>query len=332
MRKLAAILFASFFLVSLALAAAAPARAQSSGKVWRLGVLTLPTSLASPIYQTFPQVVFPELAKRGFVEGQNLVIEMRIGPPDKLPELARELVATRPDAVIAVSAWAIRAVKEASSTMPIIGSFIGEDPIAAGFAASLARPGGSITGIVMLAPELDAKRLDVLHVAVPKAHRIGALIRSMQLDGRNFEEVKKAASQMNLDLLTFYAPASEEFPAAFLSMREAGVEALAIASVPEFASNAAALAALALDARLPTVCEWDWMAQEGCLLGYGPDFVELRRRTADYVVRIFHGAPPGELPLEQPTHFKFSVNLKTAGALGLAIPPSILARADEVIE
>ena len=114
--------------------------------------------------------------------------------------------------------------------------------------------------------------------------------------------------------------------------RRVGQYALAIASVPEFASNAAALAALALDARLPTVCEWDWMAQEGCLLGYGPDFVELRRRTADYVVRIFHGAPPGELPLEQPTHFKFSVNLKTAGALGLAIPPSILARADEVIE
>ena len=158
MRKLAAILFASFFLVSLALAASAPAQAQSSGKVWRLGVLTLPTSLASPIYQTFPQVVFPELAKHGFVEGQNLVIEMRIGPPDKLPELARELVATRPDAVIAVSAWAIRAVKEASSTMPIIGSFIGEDPIVTGFAASLAHPGGSITGIVMLAPKLDAKR------------------------------------------------------------------------------------------------------------------------------------------------------------------------------
>jgi putative ABC transport system substrate-binding protein len=332
MRRSAAIFFAIFFLVSVALAAAVPARAQSSGKVWRLGVLTLPTSLASPIYQTFPQVVFPELAKRGFVEGANLVIEMRIGPPDKLPELARELVATRPDAVIAVSAWAIRAVKEASSTTPIIGSFIGEDPIATGFAASLARPGGSITGIVMLAPELDAKRLDVLHQAVPQARRIAALIRSMQLDGRNLGEVEKAASQLNLDLLTFYAAAPEEFPAAFAKMREAGVQALEIVSVPEFASNAAALAALALDARLPTVCEWDWMAREGCLLGYGPDFVELRRRTADYVVRIFHGASPGELPLEQPTHFKFAVNLKTASALGLAILPSVLARADEVIE
>jgi putative ABC transport system substrate-binding protein len=137
---------------------------------------------------------------------------------------------------------------------------------------------------------------------------------------------------LNLDLLTFYAPTPEEFPTAFASMREAGVEALAIASVPEFASNAAALAALALEARLPTVCEWDWMARDGCLLGYGPDFVELRRRTADYVVRIFHGASPGELPLEQPTHFKFTVNLKTADALGLAIPPPILARTDEVIE
>jgi putative ABC transport system substrate-binding protein len=112
-------------------------------------------------------------------------------------------------------------------------------------------------------------------------------------------------------------------------MREASMEALAIASVPEFAGNAATLA---IASHLPTICEWDWMAREGCLLGYGPDFAELRHRTADYVVRIFRGASPGELPMEQPTHFKFTVNLKTANALGLTVPPSILARADEVIE
>jgi putative ABC transport system substrate-binding protein len=115
-------------------------------------------------------------------------------------------------------------------------------------------------------------------------------------------------------------------------MREAGAQALAIASVPEFAGNAAALAEQALASHLPTVCEWDWMARDGCLLGYGPDFTDLKRRTADYVVRIFRGASPGELPMEQPTHFKFTVNLKTAAALGLSLPPAILARADEVIE
>ena len=133
-----------------------PALAQGSGKVWRLGVLTLPTSTTSPVFETFRSVVFPELVKQGYVEGGNLVVEIRVGAPDELPELARELVATRPDVVIAVSSWAIDAVRQASPTTPIVGSFIGIDPIAAGYATSLARPGSNITGIVMLAPELDA--------------------------------------------------------------------------------------------------------------------------------------------------------------------------------
>jgi putative tryptophan/tyrosine transport system substrate-binding protein len=328
MRRVAPI----WFLVSVALVAAAPALAQNSGKIWRLGVLTLPTSTSSPVFETFRSVVFPELAKQGYVEGGNLVVEIRVGAPDKLPELARELVANRPDVVIAVSSWAIDAVRQASPTTPIVGSFIGIDPIAAGYATSLARPGSNITGIVMLAPELDAKRVDVLHQAIPWVRRIAALARSKRLEAASLAEMEKAATQIGLELLTFYAATPEEFPPAFAKMRETGVQALAIASVPEFAGNAAALAAQALASHLPTVCEWDWMAQEGCLLGYGPDFAELRRRTADYVVRIFRGAAPGELPMEQPTHFKFTVNLKTATALGLTVPPSILARADEVIE
>jgi putative ABC transport system substrate-binding protein len=328
MRRLAAI----SLLVSVAFAPVAPTLAQSSDKVWRLGVLTLPTGASSPVFETFRSVVFPELATQGYVEGRNLAIEIRVGAPDKLPELARELVATRPDVVIAVSSWAVRAVQEASQTTPIVGSFIGVDPIAAGFATSLARQGSNITGIVMLAPELDGKRVDVLHQTVPSARRIAALARSRQLEASNLAEMEKAAIQADLELITFYAAAPEEFPAAFVKMREAGVEALAISSVPEFAGNAATLAAEAIASRLPTVCEWDWMAHEGCLLGYGPDFAELRRRTTYYVVQIFRGASPGELPLEQPTHFKFTVNLKTAAALGLTIPPAILARADEVIE
>ena len=328
MRPLAAI----SFLVSVALVAAAPTLAQTSSKVWRLGVVTLPTSTSSPVFETFRSVVFPELAKQGYVEGSNLVVEIRVGAPDKLPELARELVATRPDSVIAVSSWGVSAVQQASHTTPIVGSFIGVDPIAAGFATSFARPGSNITGVVMLAPELDGKRVDVLHQTVPWVRRIAALARSKQLEASNLDEMEKAATQANLELLTFYAAAPEEFSSAFAKMREAGVEALAIASVPEFAGNATTLAALAIASRLPTVCEWDWMAQEGCLLGYGPDLVELRRRTADYVVRIFRGAAPGELPMEQPTHFKFTVNLKTAKELGFTVPPAILARADEVIE
>src|SRR5260370_36333956 len=141
----------------VALLGAPIGRAQESGRIYRLGVLTLPTSTSSPVFQTFYSVVFPELAKQGYVEGGNLVVEIRVGTPDKLPELARELVATRPDAVIAVSSWAIDAVRQASHTIPIVGSFIGIDPIAAGYATSLARPGENVTGIVMLAPELAGK-------------------------------------------------------------------------------------------------------------------------------------------------------------------------------
>jgi putative ABC transport system substrate-binding protein len=325
MRRLSAACITSL----LALAATAPALAQSSEKVWRLGVLT--PSGTGPAFETFHSVVFPALAKQGFVEGRNLIIEMQVGAQDKLPALARELVATRPDAVVAVGSSAVKAVKHASSTTPVVASFIG-DPIADGFAASLARPGGTVTGMVMLAPELDAKRLDILHEAVPQVHRIAVLARDRESKALNLVEMTKAAAQTRLELDIFYAAAVPEFPAAFAQMREAGMQALAIVSAPEFASNAAVLAALALGARLPTVCEWDWMARDGCLLGYGPDFTELRRQTADYVVRIFRGASPGELPMEQPTHFKFTINLKTATALGLSVPPVLLARADEVIE
>jgi ABC-type uncharacterized transport system substrate-binding protein len=244
-----------------------PALAQSAEKVWRLGVLT--PALSGEPFDTFRTVVLPELAKDGFVEGRNLVLEVRGANIEKLSELARELAATRPDAVVAVTSGAIRAVRQASPTMPIVGSFIGDDPIDNGFAASFARPGGTVTGIVMLPPELDGKRVHVLHEAVPSARRIAALTRSARLEGASLVEMRKAAAQIGLDLVPFAAANPQDFSGVFRAMREANVEALAIASVAEFAANASSLAALALQANLPTVCEWDWMARDGCLLGYG---------------------------------------------------------------
>jgi putative ABC transport system substrate-binding protein len=318
-------------LLSLAaLFAAVPALAQSSQKVWRVGVLT--TGSAGPAFESFRTQTLPELAKQGFVEGKNLIVDFRAGTQEQLPERARELVGTGPDAVIAVSVWAIRAVQQASRSIPIIAAFSGEDPVAAGFAASLARPGGQVTGIVVLAPELSAKRLQVLHDAVPIAKRIAVLARSAQLDGPSIAETEKAAERSGLNLSKFYAPSPANYASVFTVMREGGMQALVTEPAPEFATNAAALASLALQSHLPTVCEWDWMARDGCLLGYGADMDELRRRTADYVVQIFHGISPGNLPMEQPTHFKFAINLRTAKDLRLMIPPAILARADEVIE
>jgi putative ABC transport system substrate-binding protein len=302
--------------------------AQVADKVYRLGVL----SPGSGPVERMRRTTLPELARLGFSEGRNIVLEIRLGTRDQLPQLAEELAATRPDAVIAVSGSAIRAMRQAAAATPIVGAFIGEDPIAAGFAASLAHPGGTVTGIVMLAPELDAKRLYLLHEAVPAGRRIGALAVNTARDAPNTTAIKEAAERAGIELLVFYGAQSEDYPSAFAEMRRAGVDALEIVSAPELYTDASRLAALALETGMPTMCEWAEMARSGCLLGYGPDYIELQNRVANYVARIFRGAAPGELPIEGPTHYEFTVNLKTAKALGLSIPPSILARADEVIE
>jgi putative ABC transport system substrate-binding protein len=302
--------------------------AQSTNKIYRLGVL----SPSAGSFEGMRSTTFPELARLGFIEGRNLVVKARFGTTEQLPALARELAATRPDVVLAVTGAAIRALRQEAGSTPIVGSFIGEDPVIAGFAKNLAHPGSNVTGVVMLAPELDAKRLDLLHEVVPGARRIAALAVSAQRDAPNLAAMREVASRDGVELLPFYAATPGEYPTAFAAMRSAGADALQIVSAPEFFSDARTLAALAVDAKLPTICEWRSMAVDGCLVGYGPDFAALLRRTADYVARIFRGAAPGELPIEGPTRFEFAVNLKTAKALGLTVPQSTLARADEVIE
>jgi putative tryptophan/tyrosine transport system substrate-binding protein len=308
---------ASMFLLASA------SSAQIGDKVFRLGVLT-----AGNI-NNIRDVTVPTLAKQGFIEGRNLIIDARIGAVEELPELARAMVAQRPDAIIAVGA-AIAAAKAASSTVPIVMSFSGQDPVAAGFAESLAHPGGNITGLVMLAPELDAKRLSLLHEALPEARRIAILgVRPEQ--GAQIA-VRAVGAKMGIDLFTLYAKYPADYPAAFAEMRRQGAKAVVILSAPEFNANATTLAALAIEAGLPTVCEWRSMAERGCLLGYGPSLTELRRQTADYVVRIFKGEVASELPIEGPTHFEFVVNSNTARRLGIELSPNLLVRADEVIE
>jgi putative ABC transport system substrate-binding protein len=306
---------------------AAPAAFAQSDKVFRLDFLS---PSAGSVSQKMRATMFPELARLGFIEGRNLVVEARLGPLEQLPALACDLATWQPDAVIAVSPPAIRAMRDASATIPIVGGFIGEDPIAAGFAASLAHPGGTVTGIVMLAPELDAKRLQLLYDAVPGSRRIAVL--AVNRGASTLAALEEAAKQIGVDFLPFNAATPDDYRSAFAGMRQAGADALEITSSAEFASNASALAALAIESRLPTICEWAEMARSGCLLGYGPDFDELERQVAGYAARIFRGAGPGELPIEEPTHFRLAVNLKTATALGLTIPQSVLARADEVIE
>ena len=304
------------------------ARAQQAGKVQRLGVLT--PSAAS--MASIRSVTFGELAKSGYVEGQNLFVHSLIGTAMQMPELARALIAGNPDVVIAVSDIAIAAIKAVSGSVPIVMSFGTGDPVAAGFAASITHPGGNITGVTMRAPETNAKRLTLLHEAIPKARRIAALTVSADRYEIILREMRSAAASAGVDLLTFSAETAGAYPATFTAMRSAGAQALLIVSAPEFNRDAEILAALAIEAKLPAVCEWSHMAAQGCLFGYGPNQIELRRRTADYVVRILRGTPPGDIPIEGPTRFSFTVNLKTAERIGVDLPTGVLLRADEVIE
>jgi putative ABC transport system substrate-binding protein len=306
---------------------AASALAQAPDRLYRIAFI----SPSEATIEDMRKYQLPELARFGFVEGRNLTLTTHVGPPARMPELAPEVIATKPDVVIAVSSVAILAVKEASSTVPIVMSFIGEDPIEKGVANSFARPGGSVTG-AMLAAQMDGKRASLLHEFVPAARRIAILTGRPPRHTEGAAEAQRVARGLGLETDVFHADEPADYAGAFAGMRKASSEALVIISAPDFFRDAALLSRLALEAHLPTVCEWASMAHDGCLLGYGPNFAALWRRPADYVARILRGEKPGELPIDQPTLFEFAVNLQTAKALGLTIPEAALVRADEVIE
>jgi ABC transporter substrate binding protein len=196
------------------------------------------------------------------------------------------------------------------------------------------RAGGSnITGLAILAPELDAKRLELLHGALPSGRRIAALV-DVSAPGAEARRgrVSDVASQFGLALSVIEADGPQAYEDAFAAMQAAGAQALAIGASPQFARDGARLAKLAIERNLPTICQWREMAEQGCLLSYGPSRPDLFRRTASFVARLLKGASPGELPIEQPTNLELVVNAKTAKTLGIDIPPTLLARADEVIE
>jgi putative ABC transport system substrate-binding protein len=312
------------FLLALATPLAAPTAGE---RVYRLGELE--PSAAS--LELTHNLTLPELAKLGFSQGRNLILDERVGDAAAMAGLARELLLADPDAIIALGPDATRAARQVTSTVPLI--MFGPDPVRYGWAASLAHPGGNVTGVAMLAVELDGKRLDLLHEAVPEARRVAALLMP-SVPGRqpSEQEMRAVAASLGVDLLTFDATGPEDYPTVFAAMRAAAAQGLVIMANPTFYRDAVSLAHLALGAGLPTVCEWAEMAQSGCMIGYGPNRPELRRRLAYYVARIFQGAAAGDLPIEQPTHYELVVNLKTAKTLGVTIPPSILGRADEVIE
>jgi putative tryptophan/tyrosine transport system substrate-binding protein len=301
------------------------ADAQAPGRVYRLGHLSN-TKLSETLTR---ETTLPALAKLGFVEGSNLVFDGRIGEPGAMPGLVREILAAKADAVIAIGDAAIVAAAGVTRAVPIIG--FGGDPVKHGLAQSYARPGGNVTGVTILADELEVVRLSMLREAAPDRRRMAVLMSTSQ---RALIEpaLRKAAPGLGLELLVFPVATPADYPAAFAAMRAAGAEALVIGAAPELFRDGKQLAALALEAKLPTICEWAEMARAGCLIGYGPSRAELRKRMAAQVALIFRGDAPGNVAIELPVKFESALNLQIAKRLGLTIPQSLLLLADEVIQ
>jgi len=321
------------FLTGLSALLAAPlaAEAQQAGKVYRLGILS-PGGRPLPGTSSGHFQLIEVLRERGYVEGQNLVVERRYaeGKTDRLPELARELVRIPVDVIVAVGGTAIDVAKDATKTIPIVMGFA-TDPVGRGLVSSLARPGGNITGVSISAgPEISQKRLELLKEAVPRAARIAGLAAGDTAQIIR-QETQKAASSLGVKLIVVEVRGAE-YERAFATMVAERADALAVVGSAILNTDRRRIIELAARHRLPASYEWREHAEDGGPMAYGANNRDLYRRVATFVDRIFKGANPATLPVEQPTVFELVVNLRTAKALALTIPSSVLRRADHIIE
>jgi ABC-type uncharacterized transport system substrate-binding protein len=318
-----------FLLTSLAGAFAAPldARAQQAGKVPRIGFLRAgqpPTAWVEALRQG--------LRELGYVHGQNVVVEFRFtdGSLDQLPQLAEALVQSRVSVILASSSPSAVAAKKATTSVPIV--FVNVyDPVELGLVASLGHPGGNITGLSYSAADLGGKRLERLRELVPKLRRVAVLSHpETPSTPKQLEEVEVAARALGIQLQPVPVRSPHDFESAFKAV--SGADGLMPLDVAFFTTHRARLVELAVTSRLPVVYGNREMVEAGGLMSYGVDFADLYRRAATYVDKILKGAKPGDLPVEQPTKFELVINLKTAKALDLTLPPSLLARADQLIQ
>jgi putative ABC transport system substrate-binding protein len=317
----------------LLLAAPLATDAQQAGKVPRIGFLS-PGSLAEPRMRPYLEAFRQGLRELGYVEGQNIAIEFRWAEEkyDRLPALAAELARLNLDVIVAMTVPAIKAAKEATRTIPIIMAAV-VDPVATGLVANLARPGQNVTGLAMMAPELTGKQLEILKEIVPKLSRV-ALLWNPANPGNapQLRAAREAARVLGVRFQFLEARSPSAIDAAFGVMTRERAEGVIVLVDSMLTSHGKHIADLAEKHHLPAVYGLPDLAKTGGLIAYGVDVPALFRRTARYVDKILKGAKPGDLPIEQPTTFELVINLKTAKALGLTIPPSLLLRADKVIE
>ncbi len=321
------------FLTGSAALVAAPltAEAQPVGKVWRIGFIS---SASASAMAARDEAFRQGLGALGYVVGQNITIEYRWAEAknDRLPDFAAELVTLKLDVIVTHGVVATRAVKQATTTIPIVIA-AADDPLAAGLVTSLARPGGNITGLSVVTPDLTEKRLDLLKGILPGQTRVAVLWNSDNpISEPELRKTEAAARSLGLQLQSLSVRDPREFASAFSSMKAERAGAVFVLSDAMFFGQRKEIAAFAVSNRLPLVAHLREFAEVGGLMTYGPKVVDLHRRAAYFVDRILKGAKPGDLPVEQPTKFELVLNMRTANALGLTIPPSLLQRADQVIE
>jgi len=314
-----------------ALVAPLPVLAQPVAKIPRIGVLFTGTqATAAQVSEAFNQ----GLRDCGYVEGKNIFVERRFGDakPERLHALAAELVRLKVDVIVTSVDEAIAAIKRQTQTMPIVMTS-GTDPVATGFVASLAHPGGNITGLTSISPELNAKRLELLKEVVPGLTRVAVMwdpgIRGALLEYKATEE---AARSLRLQLQSVEVTIPDDIELAFSAFATGRAQALIVVSSTLTLDKRVQIASLALKNRLPSINGPRTFPEAGGLMAYGSSLADRWQRAATFVDKILKGAKPGELPVEQPTKFELVINAKTAKELGLTLPPSLLRRADAVIQ
>jgi len=304
------------------------AEAQSAGKVARLGVLLFGTPATDPNLAAF----VGGLRDLGYVEGRNLTLEYRSaeGRPERVRELALQTATQKPDVIVVLGGDMVPFVKDATSTIPVV-MLTSQDPVEAGVVASFARPGGNLTGVAFVSSETAGKRLQLLKEAVPSLTRVAVLWDPSHRDPE-YRDIATAARHLGIHIQSLEARRPEDFDGAFQSATRARVEALMVVSSRFMNLSRSRIVEFASKQKIPLVTGWGPWVRVGGFMSYGPDLDALVKRAASQVDKILKGTSPADLPVEQPNKFELVINLKTAKALGLTIPPSVLARADEVIE
>ena len=310
----------------LATPPAAQAQPQPAGKVWRIGLLE-PYAPADPINELMRQL----LRDLGYTEGRNIAIEWRFGAGQtgRFPALAAELARRKPDAIVAIGEPAIRAVRQASTVIPIIAG--SDDLVGEGHLTSLARPGANVTGVSILASELNAKRLEVLKQAVPGASRV-AVLWDPATGSFQLPLIEKVARTLKVEIKVYEVRTDEDVKRAFDAAQAWRAEAVNVLASPLLHSMRQRVIDEAARTRLPAIYQWEESARAGGLISYGPVRSEVYRAIFEQLDRVLKGAKPAELPVVQPTKFELVINMRTARVLGHAIPKSLLIQADQVID